>query len=263
LKRRINYTGRRKIPRERISIIWNKDNNSEQSFSASMDLEGFDFPPDAKVYIDAYHKTDVRRYDFGTVENIIPPSDTGLAGFSYPENLKFRILIVDKSGQHGLILAHADRISPASDLDTKSILPVDFVDLGQQIWRVDFKGDEGSPILGINRNIPNIETIAKSDPQFIMYVYPAVIREVLTHMIFAEGVDSPSDPSVEWHKDWLDFSRRILPSEGPPENLDSREEDDFESEAAREWINKVVEEFSSSRNEWQEFINRMSWGREG
>lgn len=262
MRRRINYTGRRKIPREKISIILNKDNNFVQSFSANIDIDGFNFPPDAKVYIDAYHKTEVKRYDFGTAENIVPPRDTGLAGFAYPENLKFRILIVDESGQHGLILAHADRISPLSDIDTKSILPVDFVDLGQQIWRVDFEGDGGSPILAINRNIPNIETIVKSDPQFIMYVYPAVIREILTHMIFVDGVESPSDPSVEWHGDWLDFSRRVLPGEGPPENLNSHEVD-FESDAAKKWINKVVEEFSISRNEWRKFINRMSGEIEG
>ncbi len=257
MKRRINYTGRRKIPREKISIIWNKDNNSVRSFSANINLDGFNFSPDTKVYINAYHKTEVKRYDFGTAANIVPPRDTGLAGFAYPENLKFRILIVDESGQHGLILAHADRIRPLSDMDTKSILPVDFIDLGQQIWRVDFEGDGGSPCLAINRNIPNIETIVKSDPQFIMYVYPAVIREVLTHMIFVDGVESPSDPSIEWHGDWLDFSRRVLPGEGPPENLNWRE-DDFESDATREWINKVVEEFSASRNEWRKFIKRMS-----
>ena len=70
--------------------------------------------------------------------------------------------------------------------------------------------------------IPNIETIVKSDPQFIMYVYPAVIREVLTHMVFIDGVESPSDPSLEWHADWLDFSRRVLLREGPPEILDPR-----------------------------------------
>lgn len=260
MRRRINYTGRRKIPREKISIIWNKDNNSVRSFSANINLDGFNFPPDAKVYIDAYHKTEVKRYDFGTAENIVPPRDTGFAGFAYPENLKFRILIVDESGQHGLILAHADRIRPLSDMDTKSILPVDFVDLGQQIWRVDFAGDEGSPILVLNANIPNIQTFAKSNPQFIMYVYPAVIREVLTHMIFAEGIESLSDPPVEWHRDWLDFSRRVLPGEGPPEIL---EQDDFEGDVAREWINKVVEEFSSSRNEWREFINQISGEREG
>lgn len=227
-----------------------------------MNLDDMKLHSNARVYVDAYHKTEVKRYDFGTVENIVPPRDTGLAEFAYPENLKFRILIVDESGQHGLILAHADRIRPASDLDTKSILPVDFVDLGQQIWRVDFTGDGGSPILAINRNIPNIETIVKSDPQFIMYVYPAVIKEVLTHMIFDEGVDSPSDPSVEWHSDWLDFSRRILPGEGPPEILEPRE-DDFESDAAWAWINKVVEEFSASRNEWREFIKQMGEGIEG
>lgn len=262
MRRRINYTGRRKINREKVSIILNKDNNSVRSFSVNINLDGTNFPPDAKIYIDAYHKTEAKRYDFGTAENIVPPRDTGLAGFAYPENLKFRILIVDESGQHGLILAHADRIRPLSDMDTKSILPVEFRDLGQQIWRVDFAGDEGSPVLVLNGNIPNIQTIAKSDPQFIMYVYPAVIREVLMHMIFAEGVESVSDPSIEWHGDWLDFSKRILPGEGPPESLNPQETA-FESDAAGEWINKVVEEFSASRNEWREFIKQMSGGIEG
>jgi hypothetical protein len=263
LRRRINYTGRRRIPKEKVSIILNKDDHFVvRSFNVKINLEGFNFPPDAKIYIDAYHRTEVKRYDFGTAENIVPPRDSGLTGFAYPENLKFRILIVDESGQHGLILAHADRIKATSDLDTKSILPVDFDDIGQQIWRVDFKGDGGSPVLVINRHIPNIKTIVISDSQFIMYVYPAVIREVLTHMIFVEGVESPSDPSIEWHEDWLDFSRRILPGEGPPEVLDPQEAD-FEGDAAKEWINKVVEEFSASRNEWRKFINRISGEIEG
>lgn len=262
MRRRINYTGRRKIPKEEVSIILNKDDHTIRSFNVKINLDGFNFPPDAKIYIDAYHRTEIKRYDFGTVENIVQPHDTGLAGLAYPENLKFRILIVDESGQHGLILAHADGIKPTSDLDMKSILPVDFIDIGQQIWRVDFTGDSGSPILVINKKIPNIETIVKSDPQFIMYVYPAVIREVLTHIVFADGVESPSDPSIEWHSDWLNFSRRVLPGEGPPEILGPWE-DNFDGDAAKEWINKVVEEFSASRNEWRKFINRISGEIEG
>jgi hypothetical protein len=240
----------------------NRKDSFTRSFNVKISLDGFDFSPSAKIYIEAYHKTEVKRYNFGTVENIIPPRDTGLAGLAYPENLKFRILVVDESGQHGLILARADGIKPVSDLDTKSILPVDFVDIGQQIWRLDFTGDGGAPILTINKKIPGIELIAKSEPQFIMYVYPAVIREVLTYMIFVEGVDSPIDPPVEWHREWIEFSRRILPGEGPPESLNP-EDDDFDRDAATEWINKIVEEFSASRNEWREFMRLMSGEEKG
>jgi len=262
MKRRFNYTGRYRIPREKISIMLNRDGGSVRSFTVTLDLNGMNLPPDAKVYIDTYHRTEYKRFDFGTAGNITPPPSASLFGLAYTENLKFRILVVDKSShQHGLILAHTDRLSPISEEERKPILPVEFRDLGQQIYRVDFAGDEDSPVLIINDRIPNIENISKSDPQFIIYVYPAVIREILTHMIFVDGVDSPADPAIDWHKDWLDFSRTILPGEGHPGILDPKDEN-FETESAKNWIDKVVEEFCSSRNEWKEYINQLVDGGE-
>jgi len=254
LKRRFNYTGRKKIPREKISIILNKDGDLVRSFDATLYLNDMALPSDAKVYIDAYHKTESSRFDFGTIGNTIPPRDTKL-GSPYVENLNFRILVVDESGQHGRILAHIDGIKPAADTERKPILPVEFDDLGQQVWHVEYTGDEGAPVLFLNETIPNIRNIAKANPQFIIYVYPAVIREVLSHMIL-EGVDSPSDPSIDWHGDWLLFARRILPGEGPPEVLDTKD-GRFSLDDAKEWIDQVVEEFCASRKEWREYLKQL------
>jgi len=260
MKRRFNYTGRNRIPREKISIMLNRDGESVRSFTATLDLNDMNLAPEAKVYIEAYHRTENKRFNFGTVGKISPLSSTSLSGLAYTENLKFRVLVVDESSDHhGLILAHADRIRLIPETEGKSILPVEFCDLGQQIWRVIFEGDEGSPVLFINDRIPNIENISKSDPQFIIYVYPAVIREILTHMIFVDGVDSPSDPEIDWHRDWLDFSRKILSGEGHPEILgilDPKDEN-FNAEDAKNWIDRIVEEFCSSRNEWREYIDQL------
>lgn len=262
MKRRFNYTGRSRIFREMISIMLNRDGGSIRSFTATVDLNDMNLPSEAKVYIEVYHRTEARRFDFRTVGNISPPPSTSLSGLAYAENLKFRILVVDESSErHGLILAHADRLRLVSEVERKPILPVEFGDLGHQICRVDFTGDEGSPVLIINDRIPNIDHISKSDPQFIIYVYPAVIREILTHMIFVDSVESPSDPALDWHRDWLDFSRRILPGVDPPRVL-CREDGDFEPEDAKNWINKVVEEFCASRNEWKEYINQLVDGGE-
>jgi len=254
MKRRFNYTGRKKIPREKISISLNRDNNRRpQSFRADMRLNDLHLPPESKVYIEAYHRTEVRRYVFGTVRNLIAPEDTGLADIGYSDNLKFRVLLVDESGTHGLILAHADRIKPEASLERRAILPVAFDDLGRQIWRIEFAGDDNAPLLVLNRNIPNIENIARSDPQFILYVYPQVIREVLSHTVFVDGVDSQAEPDIDWHKDWLDFTKTILPGVTIPEILDPHQ-DGFDKEEVQEWINKVVEEFCASRPEWNAFI---------
>ena len=260
MKRRFNYTGRERIRKENISIVLNRDQQGRvRSFNATINFDGLNLLPDARVYVEAYHREELQRFDFGTLGGISPPPDTRLSDLAYTENLKFRVLVVDESGEHGKILAQADRIAPEAPADRKPILPVEFRDLGQQIWRVGFTGEEGAPFLIINNRIPNIENMAKTDPHFIMYVYPAIIREVLTRMIFIDGVDNISDPPVDWHRDWLEFSRSILPSEGPPEAiLDPTANGN--SEDAVEWIERVVGEFCSSRNEWERYIRLLEGG---
>ncbi|MGB9759987.1 MAG: hypothetical protein ACP5KW_08595 [Thermoproteota archaeon] len=261
MKRRINFTNRIKIKREQINITLIRDPQTKEivSFDASINLNGMNLPSDAKVYVEAYYRTEAKRYDFGTVSKIEPISDTKLADFAYRENLKFRVIVVDikgKYGARGLILAHADRIRPTTGAKTKSILPVEFSDLGKQVWKVKFEGDEDAPILVFNETIPNIQNIAKTDPQFIMLVYPAVLREVLMHMFFVDRLDSTSDPSAEWQKDWLEFAKRILPGEEVPKSPEEASYDNKED--IEKWVEKVVEEFCNSRKEWDYFIKQLS-----
>jgi hypothetical protein len=207
MKRRFNYTGRKKIGSDRISITLVHDENNEiQSFNARINLGDMKLPIDANVYIDAYHKTESKRFDFGNVINLSSRQETTLVGLAYAGQLKFKVVVVDKSAEHGKILAIADEIHPTA-APTKSILPVFFKDIGQRIWMLDFSGSEGAPVLLINKKIPNIENIAKSNPQFIMFVYPSVIKEILIKIIFIDRVDSINDPSIDWHRDWLDFSK--------------------------------------------------------
>jgi hypothetical protein len=258
MKRRLNYTERKRILREGINIVVERSDGAAKSFSAKLDLSGLSLPPDARVYLHAYDRWEELIYDFGTVGNIQSPPDTGLHGLAGTENLKFRVLAVDERGEHGLILAHADRIRAFPEAKRKSILPVDFDDLGQQAWKVTYGGDEGGPVLILQRK-PNLETLAKTDPTFFFFVYPAVVREVLTHMVFVDGVESVEEPSVDWHRDWLYFARIVLSGEGPPRVLDSNNED-FEADEVEKWIDRVVEEFCFFRKEWSRFVKKVSEG---
>ncbi len=252
MKRRLNFTDRKKILREHVRIELNSQNGTSKSFTVKFDLAAYSLPPDAKVYVHAYHKTEELIYDFGTVGATCVPHDTSLKGLSRTENLKFRMLVVDETGEHGLILAHADRISPFAEGEKMSILPVDFRDIGHQVWIVEYIADEGGPVLVLNSAIPSIETLAKSNPMFFFYVYPAVIRDILTNMVFVYGLDSTEDPSSDWQRNWLQFTRHVLSSEEPPSILNCKDED-FESDEAQKWINRVVEEFCSGRKEWKDF----------
>jgi len=253
MKRKFNYTGRKKIKRKRISIALIRQNGTISFVLKKLNLDDLDLPSDARIYIEAYYRTELKRFDFGTVDNIIHPPSTSLMGLAYPENLKFRILIVDPSDRK--ILAHADRIVPEESPLERAILPVEFKDLGNEIWRIEYEGDEGVPILCINRKIPNIQNIAKRDPQFLIYVYPAVIREILTHMVFVDEVISTTDPAIDWHAHWIEFCKSLGAS--PPEVLNHKD-DNFDAGDALRWIDDVVTAFSNKyADKFQKYVQQL------
>jgi len=258
MKRRLNFTGRRRIPQKNVSVCLIKDKQGNVvSFNATIDLNGLGFPSDAKVYVDAYRRYELRRFEFGTVGNISPPSDTSLMGLTSPENMRFRILVVDESGTHGKILGLAE-VTPEAPKDIKPILDVEFRDIEQRIWKIEFIGDEGSPRLVINKKIPNAENMARYDPRFVMDVYPAVLKEILTYMMFIEGIDSIQDPSVDWHKNWLEFAKTMHPENMPTEIYKPGENNDpgIRKEWL-DWFDEVVDEFCLRRDEWVWYVQNM------
>jgi hypothetical protein len=262
MKRRLNYTGRRRIPRESISIALVKGlHGGATSFNANLDLASLNLQPDNEVYIEAYHRNELKRFSFGTVGDIRYPPDTLLTDFPDTENLRFRVLVVDRSAA-GKIVAHVDRIAIEADSTTKAILPVDLnSDLGQQVWCVAFEGPEDSPILRINNKIPNRENMARSDPQFIMNIYPSALKEILIRMIFIDGVSDVNDPSVEWHRDWLNFSRKQLAEDFPqaPYNPEDNGNPAVKEDWLR-WVDKVVAEFCLRRREWWDYMRVLDEG---
>lgn len=252
MKGRINYTGRKKIPLDRISITVSRRDHAAESFDASIRLEGMGLPDEAKVYIEAYHRTDLVRYPFGTVANIVRPEDTGLSHLAHNENLRFRVMVVDESDKRGLILASANRIRPAGIYLKRSILPVEFRDLGRQVWKVDYTGDE--PVLLLNEKIPNIHNLAKADPRFHLYIYPAVMREILAHIFFVDRIDDIEEPADEWHRTWLEFAKRFS-GDDTLLQLDLGDEHSVRVDVLN-WIDRVVEEFCSSRSrEWSKLLS--------
>jgi hypothetical protein len=250
--RRFNYTGRKRITLDRISIHVTRTDHILESFDAVIKLDDVGLPDLAKVYIELYHRTDLARYDFGTVGNIVRPEDTGLSQLAHHEDLRFRVMVVDESGECGLILAMADKLRPSGILERRSILPVDFHDLGRQVWKVNYDGDE--PVLLLNNRIPSIHNLARMDPRFHLYVYPAVIRDIFTHMFLVDGLNDFDEPPLEWHKNWLNFAGRFLPHDAWTQL--QLQDDSFASADVLRWIDKLVEEFCSSRTrEWLKLIS--------
>ena len=257
MKRKYNYTGRKRISREKITAILAESSISGLTLEIKIDHRELNLSSSAEVYIECYRcMMDSIIYNIGQVNGDIISSTIPVPR-TFRDGLKFRIFVVDPKTRR--ILAHADRIKPEAPSEMEGILECSYnYDIGNEIWRVDYDGDGGAPILKWNRRILGIETLAKNDPTFIMFVAPPMLREVLMHMVFIDGIDSIDDPQIEWHGKWLRFAQKIT-GEKPPDEIIKN--GNFDEETAQQWINNIVNSFSGTLTKtWELFIRKLSGG---
>lgn len=250
--RHFNYTGRRRIERSDVSVVIRMAQNEIPEFDINLDLTRLRLPTEAKVYVEAYYRTSWMRFSCGTVENVIYPDDRRLSDIDRGSTVYFRVLVVDETGEHGRIVASIDGIRPLEPGEQedkrRSLLPVNLIALGQEIWRLRFEHSE--PVLEVNNRIPEVQNRLQRDPVFLALVYPAVIRQVLEHAIFVEGLDDEDDLGT-WQARWVRFGKLLLPGEAPPL---TRQEADDNREIIMDWIDQVADAFCVKFSVLDEFI---------
>lgn len=248
---RFNYTDRIRIPQRNVRITWIEDGSGSLGFNAEVDLELERLlDPAGLVFVEAYSGPVVMRFPFGTVSHREHPAETSLTEF--PPGLKplFRVRVVDPAGDRR-VLAWADAVAPLSQEEIKSgrrsILPVETIDLGQRVWNLRI--DSNKFFLQLNSSIrePRDITVLARDSDFIALVYPAVIRQILSHLLLG-----PEAESVGEDHEWLVFAASLCgrPAPARPEDI---EEGSFVDEV-EEWIHDSVTSFCSAQNAAENFV---------
>lgn len=251
--RRFNYTDRQKIPRDQVRLAWIEDGSGLLRFSVELDLEFTERPlnPAALVFIEAYSGPVVMRFSCNTVEHLEYPADTLLSEF--PPGLKplFRVKVVAPDAERRL-LAWADAVSPLAADEIKSgrrsILPVETVDLGPQVWNLRIESN--TFFLQLNSSIrePRDITILAREPDFIALVYPAVIRQIISHLLLG-----PERNTVEADHPWLVFASNLT-NESPPDSETALDDEDAYAEDVKEWTDKVIQGFCQQQHSMERFI---------
>lgn len=248
--RRFNYTGRVKIPRSRADISLFKDREGKY-FRAKVNLDGLGLSPEAKVYIEANYKGVYQRFCFGTVAQFKEPENTRLNELPETELAYFDIAVVDESGKIGMLLGKARGIAVSTDgipNDRIPLLPVNPTDLKDQFWKLSFdSGDEGRPVLEINKNIPDVFEKARNDINFICLVYPAAFRGVLIRLIEQGDFEVEED---SWMSDWLKFISSVLGIKNLPD-IDSDSGSLTPEQEA--WIDDCVNEYCKKMQLFEKF----------
>jgi hypothetical protein len=238
--RKFNYTGRKRIARNRITVTLASNPNGPPHFDAVFDLKGLNLPKHSKIYVEAYRRSYFKRFAFGSVQNPQPQQNRYLVDLDAKSLVMFRVKVVDAAGK-GRILAAADRIIPQrpdeEPTDRLCLLPVDFVDLGNLIWRLDLASEW--PSLQLNIRIDEIREIARSDVSFLSLVYPEVVRQVLHKIIVEEDHTDPDSSTDDWKSLWLNFvikmlKIRYLPPSGESEPI---------VQEKLKWVDEAVEAF--------------------
>lgn len=229
--RTFNYTGRKRVHQSEASFQIETKPGRPPTFSADIRVSKENYPDDASVYVDAWYRETRQRFRFGTVGRIVPPSNTTLSEVELTEGIQFRILVVDETGKHALLLGEGTfRIAGDNpdDQDKRSLVSVIARDLGSLPWKVEFDEDQ-RPSLLVNRKIPNPIEKMRSDPVFQALVLPAAMKEILRRVIFSDETDTDS----EVYRQWLAFSL----------TLTDQEPDDLDGDARENWIYEAVSEF--------------------
>ena len=248
--RRFNYTGRLKISHDRVPISIVKENNGRYKFSIEFSLSDLNLPSDASVFVEAYKPMKYyKRFDFGSVGDITIPDNTVLENAGHYEDLLFRVKIVNKNKDGGLLVASADKITSSTESKDKSkrqsLLPVITRDIGEAIWRLSL-GEEDRPILEVNDKIEGLSEIVRTDSEFHALVFPEIIERILKYSLKSEGVNDPFADDDMWHL-WVRFAC-ILPGVPPIPDEDKDIPD---------WVDCAVKSFCKSNNYIERYRNLL------
>ena len=238
--KRVNFTGRRRVPRDCVQI--EVFDGSPRTFNAMINLEAVSLPPQAAVFLEAMcaGANVVERIACGEVGELKPIIGRALREIE-GENVFFTLKIVDRTERFGRILGIAENIRPEragkqTAAGRRGILPIEPKDLGEELWQLEF--GEHDVFLLVHSGIPNLVERARCDPLFYAAVYPEVVRRILTRA-FKENVEYDEDDD-RWPTMWLRFGKGLHPGrEEPPtgEDLEDEQED---------WTEDVVKAFCVS-----------------
>lgn len=244
--RKLNYTSRKRIGHEFITIRIIDEGTPNYRFDANLKLETLNFPRDSQVILEAYYQTERKRFLFGEIGNLTQPQDCSLLEFLSFSGINFRLIVVSPESGRMKIIGAADRIEPIKSGDKPGgsnqipILPVEVDSVMNEAWKLGFKDD--GPILFLNGRINKIKKRLVNDSIFALLIFPQILREIIYRMIFVDGVQIDDEDCP--YKNWIAFLERYAgPATDWPE-IDMKNKNDFDSDSVCNWADDVVENFS-------------------
>lgn len=228
---RLNYTGRKRIPREYV-MIGVSGSGPTAVVGARIDLRVFDFPATARVVLEAQVGWTVQRFEFGTVGQFLEPSDRRLTEFQSQAGLHFRLKVIATGDHDGRLLGVAEGLKPSGEIEQtaqQSFVVVRPEDLGDRVWKIAF--DDSQPLLLVNNRLHDHQDFLKRK-EVASLVLPEALQRILEEAV-ERGADEEAGEG--WHTMALRLGERLA-GRLVPQSPD-------DEEIAR-WVEEAVGAFS-------------------
>lgn len=243
---KVNFSGRRPIRHEDVRLEIDPDEHAIR-VTGAVDVSALDLPDEARVIVELYREIYSERHEVRLAD--LTQLDLRFSPHPAPSTLLCNIRVIS-ADTPGLILAAAERVRPdaSTELGGRSLLPIDFRDLGPQLWELNL--DDDQPILIVNTQLMDPGAVAR-DPRFQILVFPVALRQVcrwLARQLAAGDVDE--GPAAMWRDFIRDLDVEPVATEETP------------SETDPSWIEDAADRFMariSAVTKW----NELTEGGEG
>jgi hypothetical protein len=248
--RRYNYKRKKEITQSMYAFSVEEINSDFHLKVDNLDITSLNHDPDFEVKIFVWVTGSVKKkIELGTVGNLElnPVKEYSRLPFirkGITHKVRGEIGIVDPKNGYLKKTTSSEIIIKEFDIlaSKDSLLPVQYYDLNEKPWSIQFNENEELPILQLNEKLREVELVEyiKGKGKLIqsLIIYPA-FKEILRRIVIVEGKSSPSNCDQEWMRAWLDFANRVDSSRVPEFDIDNPSFEEVE-----EWIDSVSDSLS-------------------
>lgn len=243
IKATFNYTGRKALKAKECEIEITQKTPDGISVRIRF-LNGLAKQyPDMPLILEAFHGA---LYSRQVLDPSRPEQTVFLDGFPEHARPQFRLRVVALDDPQARVLASSRPMRAKAQKDDESrddafFDPIPSPAIGDQLWKIDWKGDDDFDIL-VNSRLANTYD-PNTNPMMRAWFCSSVIREVLMGLVLRNSeIEDLEHDSVG--RKWIAFCDQRLPSNCPPY---FREDDNRVSEEAIQWIEDVASEFCDTK----------------
>lgn len=220
MRRRLNYTGRKRIKREHFMAKVVGDDGLVVSMH--LDCSQTEFPDNAIVIAEPHIGTVSQRINLGTIAKLDTSANHDLSSLGSPEKIIFDVKVVSEDG---LILGSGTGIpltGRGESGGSRSLLPVrKSLELGNEIWKLRSLED-AEPCLLINGKVSGLLDRLVSDPLIQGAILVPAVRMIVTYLL-----EDGTPESVPWQGHWATWFATAMEGKSLEDAMSEADSDTF------------------------------------